>query len=307
MCRVTAAVIFIVNVNFSLIVGANHVQQEESPRATSDEMTLLQAAANSKAGSNSETAVDDNAIPDKRDVVCEDVETPLDVSTVVDPEPLQAPLIHGSVAPTPVDPAPSLIDQMRVLLLIISLVIAANAAKHWRRQKDVAVVAPPRAKRQGAVVASQRGELHKAALQGDYARCKLLLGVGPPEALFAADAWGSTPLHASAKTGAKAVAQLLLKHGAPVDPVDAWDETPLHLAAREGHTEICQVLAQRGASLHAMNAQDWTPLVAAAHAGQEVVCRELLALGAGVAGLPEEELPNLLSELMAETILRSAA
>ena len=90
-----------------------------------------------------------------------------------------------------------------------------------------------------------------------------------------------------------------------MDPVDAQDETPLHLAARAGHVEVCELLAKRGASLRAENAEHLTPLAVAGYAGQSAACRRLLALGAGVEGLPEEGMPDMLRELIAEAMAKT--
>lgn len=218
---------------------------------------------------------------------------------------------------------------VRVVLVFLTFAIAAHGSMRWlRRDAELlsfarhscssASVSSPRHRNRAPAVSAQDAasevasaqlsELHAAALASDDVRCESLLCIagllsgGPRRALFAPDAWGTTPLHAAAMSGSQAIAESLLERGVPVDPIDAWDETPLHLAARGGHVEVCSLLARRGASLRALNAEDWTPLVVAGHARQEAVCRKLLELGAGAEALPLGELPHMLHELMTEAI-----
>jgi len=237
-------------------------------------------------------------------------------------EPLKVPLVLGSKVPEVLGspkatPAPALVLVVRAALWLLSFCFFASgamrcfpceakpspvAAKSVRTTSDSPVVA----------LASQRSELLEAALAGDDARCESLLDMealffvsGPPEELAAVDAWGTSALHAAAAGGSHVVAELFLEFGAHVDPVDARDETPLHIAARGGHVEVCELLAKRGASLRAANAEHLTPLAVAGYAGQGAACRRLLALGASVEGLSEEEMPDMIRDLLAETAAKT--
>lgn len=313
------------------VIGRDSIS-EEGLLASSDETSLLQAAATAKSGSaraaeTSSTKCDTG--------FCFEPEVHHVFSAEQDFEPLGIRLSLGATAPErfegPKVAASPVVLVVRMVLLLLTFAIAAHGSMRWferdaellsfaRRSCSSASVSSPRHRKRApavaapdsatgtATVAPQHSAFHAAALASDDVRCQSMLGIagllsgsGPRRALFAPDAWGTTPLHAAAASGSRAIAESLLEHGVPVDPIDAWDETPLHLAARGGHAEVCELLAERGASLRALNAEDWTPLVVAGHAGQEAVCRSLLALGAGAEGLALGELPRVLQELMAET------
>lgn len=148
-------------------------------------------------------------------------------------------------------------------------------------------------------------ELMRAALAGDEARARQLLGGGA--SVSESDLWGCTALHAAAKSGLRGLAAELLDRGAELGAADAWDDTPLHTACRAGRVEVCELLVARGAEVDAVNAQGWAPLVVAGHAGHRDVCLLLLGRGAGAPGLPEEQLPPLLRELGEEGAPAAAA
>jgi len=316
MCRpITWVSIFIASSASVPVVGSNQVPRG-CPSTTPDELTLLQAAASTKsAATNSADKIDaDSARPSD---VCMDLETHFDDSVVHNAEPLGVPLVLDSKAPDVIGSATAkqfsaLVMAVRAALWLLSLCFFASGAMRWfpAATKPSAVVASCVSTTTDSPVialAPQCSELLEAALQGDDARCESLLdmerlfvGSGPPEELTAADAWGTTALHAAAAGGSAIVAELFLEFGVHVDPVDAREETPLHIAAREGHIEVCELLAKRGASLRAVNAENLTPLAVAGCAGQAKACRRLLALGAGVEGLPDEEMPDMLFELLEE-------
>jgi len=141
----------------------------------------------------------------------------------------------------------------------------------------------------------------QASLDGDAAGCeRLLRRRRPPSSavLHKVDAWGCTALHAAAKAGAAAVAEILIRHGGSLSARDAWDETPLHFAAREGQHEVCRLLLDSNAQVNLQNADGQTPLVLAAEAGHEMVCEMLLQHGAGAGDLDDSEIPPLLSRLL---------
>jgi len=249
--------------------------------------------------------------------VCVDFETRFDGSVVHDAEPLGAPSVLDPKAPDVIGsatatPASALVMAVRAGIWLLSICFFASGAIRWfpvasKSRPAVATCVRTITDSPVIAVAPECSELLEAALQGDDARCESLLdmerlfvGSGPPEELTAADAWGTTALHAAAAGGSHIVVELFLEFWVHVDPVDARDETPLHIAAREGHIEVCELLARRGASLRAVNAENLTPLAVAGYAGQATACRRLLALGAGVEGLPDEEMPDMLCELLEE-------
>jgi ankyrin repeat protein len=59
---------------------------------------------------------------------------------------------------------------------------------------------------------------------------------------------GQTPLHRVAVRGRKkAVAEMLLAHGADMNTRDWYGKTPLSLAKENGHAEIVELLRKHGA------------------------------------------------------------
>lgn len=66
-----------------------------------------------------------------------------------------------------------------------------------------------------------------------------------------------TPLAAAPPSQA---VQLLLKHGAPVDPVNKTLATPLHRAANNGHRKAVKALVAAGANLYARDKDGNSPL-----------------------------------------------
>jgi len=72
---------------------------------------------------------------------------------------------------------------------------------------------------------------------------------------------GDTPLLWAAMRGNRAIADLLLAHGADVNARDtAHGATPLHMAVRNGHRAVAELLAAHGADLKARDKEGKTPL-----------------------------------------------
>ena len=101
---------------------------------------------------------------------------------------------------------------------------------------------------------------------------------------------GRKPLHFASS---KAVAQILLTHGAYLHTKDLFNDIPLHIAARNGKAEVVEVLLDRGAWLHDTNFWGQTPLHYAADENRIEVVKILLARGAD----PKRQSANGLSAL----------
>jgi hypothetical protein len=71
---------------------------------------------------------------------------------------------------------------------------------------------------------------------------------------------GGTPLHAAAKTGNKALAELLLKNGAEVNARNKTGATPLHVAAEHRTRETVELLLANSADSNARDKAGNTPL-----------------------------------------------
>lgn len=138
-----------------------------------------------------------------------------------------------------------------------------------------------------------------AALAADEASFEMALERVNEERMIKLDSWGCTALHFAAKGGSVQIVKRLLEQDLLVDSEDAWDETPLHIAARAGHIDVCDFLLSAGAKIDTLNAEDRTPLVVAGWAGHKRVCRFLLEKGAGTGGAHVDELPELVSEMLA--------
>jgi len=117
------------------------------------------------------------------------------------------------------------------------------------------------------------------------------------------DTFGCTALHLAAHGGSVDTVRALLAAKAEANVREAWDETPLHFAARAGHAEVCAALLEFGAEANVLNASGCTPLVEAAGAGKRESCSILLDHGCHAGGISDEQLPPMLSMLMASRIL----
>jgi uncharacterized protein len=66
-----------------------------------------------------------------------------------------------------------------------------------------------------------------------------------------------TPLHCAAQAGHIAVAEVLLDHGAAVDPVANDLMTPTIMALWNGQRDLAAYLVSRGANVNAID--NWSP------------------------------------------------
>ncbi len=131
------------------------------------------------------------------------------------------------------------------------------------------------------VAAGAELDIFDAAGLGATERLRQLLDEHQqPVSAWSAD--GFTPLHLAAFFRNRAVAELLLDHGADVEAVSQNDMrvTPLHSAAAGGDTAICRLLIERDADVSARQEGGFTPLHAAAHNGDLELARLLVERGA---------------------------
>lgn len=98
--------------------------------------------------------------------------------------------------------------------------------------------------------------LMMAAFKANRAAAEALLAKGA-----AVNRPGWTPLHYAAAAGDDAIAGLLLRHGAAVDPVSppaSGSYTPLMMASREGHADTAAFLVKAGANPALKNSEGLT-------------------------------------------------
>ena len=102
--------------------------------------------------------------------------------------------------------------------------------------------------------------VYDAALRGQLEQLKAALDERPD--LLNARPYDSfsTPLHAAAFYGRKAVVGELLARKADVNATNRGGLTPLHDCVHRGTTEIAVMLLEHGASLTARNVEGQTPL-----------------------------------------------
>jgi hypothetical protein len=90
-----------------------------------------------------------------------------------------------------------------------------------------------------------------------------------------------TILHDMAQKGNIKKTELLIKHGAEIDPIDdEYQSTPLGMAARWGHIEMVNYLLKQGADVNKAGALWATPLAWAKRKGHLVVEKLLIKNGA---------------------------
>lgn len=86
--------------------------------------------------------------------------------------------------------------------------------------------------------------LHSAAAQGDskvaLRICRMLLARGADPNLAQAGGW--RPVHQAAAHGNLALVELLVRHGADVEPRSEDGRTPLSMAREAGHDEVVRFL-----------------------------------------------------------------
>jgi len=153
---------------------------------------------------------------------------------------------------------------------------------------------PAKAPATAEEVAAQLFALRDASRRGEIGKVQALLDARP-ELVNARDRLGRTALHHAARSGQKAVAELLLDRGTEVSARDSRGETPLYRAVRGGHTETVRLLLARGANWGTPDLRGATPLHLAALTGQIGALEAFLESGADLeARAPGEEHQTML-------------
>ncbi|MFB0553824.1 MAG: ankyrin repeat domain-containing protein [Phycisphaerae bacterium] len=120
--------------------------------------------------------------------------------------------------------------------------------------------------------------IHTAAFIGDINKVKTFVEDG--SSADKADASGQTPLHYATAGNHKAIAEILVSHGADVNAVAGTWRTPLDVAARTGSVDMAEFLIAHGANVDGREGH-WTPLQEAAYYSKEMV-ELLLRHGANI-------------------------
>jgi hypothetical protein len=131
--------------------------------------------------------------------------------------------------------------------------------------------------------------LHCVAGAGVLDGCAMLLELCP-KLNFCADGRGRTALHWALRRGFTQTAELLIRHGAPVDALDNDGRTCLHVVAQGGYPRACDLLlCHPGISINAAATCDKTPLHVAAAQGHAEVCEALVRAGADCLALTTKQ------------------
>lgn len=89
-------------------------------------------------------------------------------------------------------------------------------------------------------------------------------------------------LHIALGRNFKAIAQLLIKHGADVNADGGYCGSPLQIASRRGQEGVVELLIKNGAGVNAQGAFGRGPLHVASSQGHEGIVRLLIENGADV-------------------------
>jgi hypothetical protein len=124
-------------------------------------------------------------------------------------------------------------------------------------------------------------QLHRAAMGGNVARVRELIGKGANVNVQQIKFFG-TPLQYAAAQGHGETVQALLEAGAKPDARDAKQRTPLMWAAQAGQADVIRRLLKFGADVNAATESGWTPLHYAVSKNHVVAAELLMDQGADV-------------------------
>jgi len=125
------------------------------------------------------------------------------------------------------------------------------------------------------------GALEQAAASGQTSDAESMLQT-QPSLVNCRDSRGWTPLYHAAFNGQTGTLQILVAHGAAIDPTDQDGTTPLYSAAFRGNVNVVGFLLEHGANVEAKDNQGFTPLNTASWAGQADAVALLLDHNANV-------------------------
>lgn len=120
--------------------------------------------------------------------------------------------------------------------------------------------------------------LHYAAAAGNKAIAEILLAHGAK--VDARDGAGATPLMAAVGMGFKTVAEMLIAHGAEVNARDNEGKSVLIVGIEKNHPLIVDMLLASKADVNLASKDGYTPLIAAVNSGQPDTVKVLLGHGA---------------------------
>jgi ankyrin repeat protein len=124
--------------------------------------------------------------------------------------------------------------------------------------------------------------LHLAAFFGQQEAVRALLNKGAPVNARSINTMANTPLHAAAAGKSKAIAQLLLEHGANANARQHGGFVPLHAAAQIGDIEMARALLAAGADVSARADNHQRPIDLAMTKAQQSMVEFLEANGASL-------------------------
>jgi ankyrin repeat protein len=154
-----------------------------------------------------------------------------------------------------------------------------------------------------ALAQIERSLKEPAAYGGHPALAELLIRHGAPLNTPASEQ-RDYPLHLAAACGNSELIEVLISHRAEIDAPDRSGNTPLHLAAEGNSRAAVRLLVAAGADLEARDSVDWwsatgTPLQHAICGGSPAVVHEFVQFGADVNAETIEK-PRLAFRILGE-------
>jgi len=140
----------------------------------------------------------------------------------------------------------------------------------------------------------QRAPLHVAVEAGHTKSTALLLKKGAPVDVPDRSAQGLTPLLIAAESGNRAIADILIAHGANILKTDTDKHSALHLAARGGQADFCAFLLDKtDIDINARDNDGGTPLHHACAREKIAVVKMLIERGADLTAVDNDGLTPL--------------